>query len=69
MASNNIPTAGPAMFDIEPIVCPHPETFVKCSSGAISGMDACMAGIWNALANERMINTSITNRILGSKNH
>ena len=47
------PSAGPTMFERAEIIWLTPATRVSCCSGASSGTEACMAGMWKAEPAER----------------
>ena len=47
------PSAGPMMFDSELMIWLMPATRVSCASGASSGTEACMDGVWKADPTER----------------
>ena len=47
------PNAGPMMFDSELMIWLTPATRVSWASGASSGTEACIEGVWKADPTER----------------
>ncbi len=53
MPRSSAPSAGEAMSDTERIIWLMPAMRVSCVSGASSGTEACIAGVWKAAPAER----------------